>query len=401
MTNEQKFLKLTEQLESPEMFLRLSWYWAVATALERRVFFGDFSRAQFCNLYVLLIGPPAVGKGSAMREATKLVSHYLYTAPDGTAPLDPSTLERQRLFASLPDTASFELLVESLSKLTRVIKTSETSVYGFIAAYFALEELSSLLRKNKSEDVAQFLLNMYDGYEYKYSTRHKGKFVIRNAALNFIAGTQIDFVRQAESAGLLGQGLFSRFLICYQTEKRQLVFDYDNLTEEQVAIQKELQIYLKSLSKLYGQVQYGPGVLEHLKEWYADEVTHVAQYNESKLQHYFSRRKDQVKRLAAAMHFGESSDLTIGLEPFVRAAGIMRQLESTIITMTKQTGKNPNFPISEQLVNLIKRRPRSSAECMQFLSSDADLIEAANIIKMLETCNRIVRNSATGMYEIV
>jgi len=112
MTNFLKWKSLTSALESPDLFLDLSWYWAVATALERRVFYGDLSRPQFCNMFLLLVGPPAVGKGTAMREATKLLHAFPFVDDKGIGRKDPITLEDEKLFRNLPDTLTFEKLIE-------------------------------------------------------------------------------------------------------------------------------------------------------------------------------------------------------------------------------------------------------------------------------------------------
>jgi len=394
MTNFQKWKELTSALESPDIFLDLSWYWAVATALERRVFYGDLSRPQFCNMFLLLVGPPAVGKGTSMREATKLLHAYPYQDDKGIGRKDPLTLEDEKLFRNLPDTLTFEKLIEIFAdkKAPRAIILGPQSAISYTAFHFALEELSALLKKNKTDDVARFLLNLYDGEPFQYATKHHGSFVLKNCCLGFIAGTQVDFIRKAEQEGLLGEGLFSRFIIAYATTPRQRVFDYPPLTDEQKAHKSTLQLWLKGLSKLRGRVTFSEDTGRYLQHWWETEATHLAQYNDGKLANYFARRKDQVKRLAAARHFSESTEMEISLESFEWAASLLRTLEGSVIRLVNQTGRNTLYPIGERLVSFVRLaadRGRSAGEVMGFLLPEMEFKEAEDILKMLTAAGRL------------
>ena len=390
MTNYQKWKSLTSALESPDLFLDFAWWFAVNTSLERRVHYGDPARPQYLNLYILFVGPPAVGKGSAMREADRLLSAYPFQDPKGNFRKDVVTGETEALFPKLPDTTTFESLCEVLARANpKTIIIDEKTAKSYVAYRFQLEELSSLLRRNKADDVARFLLNLYDGEPYTYKTKHHGTFIIKNCSLAFIAGTQVDFIRRAESDGLLGEGLFSRFLVVYETQKRHSLFDYPELTDEQKGYKKDLQLWLRGLSKLTGRIILEPPVAAFLQAWYEKEDTYMERFADSKLALYFARRKDQVKRLAAAIHFSESADLTIPLPAFEQAIDIMRRLENSVIKLTRSTGRNPLFNISEQLLAYLRLGPKTNPEVMNFLMSDMELPEALNMLQMLQQSNRI------------
>ena len=400
MTNFLKWKSLTSALESPDLFLDLSWYWAVATALERRVFYGDLSRPQFCNMFLLLVGPPAVGKGTAMREATKLLHAFPFIDDKGIGRKDPITLEDEKLFRNLPDTLTFEKLIEIFAdkKAPRAIILGPQSAMSYTAFHFALEELSALLKKNKTDDVARFLLNLYDGEPFQYATKHHGTFTLKNCCLGFIAGTQVDFIRKAESDGLLGEGLFSRFIIAYCQAPRQRVFDYPPLTPEQKEHKAHLQKWLRDLSKLRGRVTFNESTGQFLQNWWEQEAHHLSQYTEGKLANYFARRKDQVKRLAAAMHFSESTEMEIPQERFEEAASLLRKLEGSVIRLVNQTGRNTLYPVGERLVSDVRLsmpKGRSNAEVMGFLLPEMEFQEAENMLKMLVSAKRLLFDGMT------
>ena len=394
MTNFQKWKALTSAIESPDLFLDLAWYWAVGTALERRVYYGDLTRPQFCNPFLLLVGPPAVGKGTAMREALKLLHAFHYENEKGIGRIDPITGEKQHLFLKLPDTLTFEKLVEIFAHKDAVRShiISPTAAISYTAFHFALEELSALLKKNKTDDVARFLLNLYDGEPFQYSTKHHNSYTLKNCCLSFIAGTQVDFIRKAEQDGLLGEGLFSRFIIAYAQQPRQRVFDYPPLDDTQKAYKKDLQLWLAGLGKLRGRITFSDETAAYLQRWWELEAEHLSQYADSKLANYFARRKDQVKRLAAAMHFSESTELVIPQATFHEAASLLRRLESSVIRLVNQTGRNQLYPIAERLVSDIKLAGpagRTVAQVMCYLLPEMDKPEADNLLDMLVKANRI------------
>ena len=390
MTNKQKWDSVTEALESPQIFIDLSWYFTISAALQRRVWFGNYNRAMFSNMYVLFVAPPATGKGTAAREGAKLLNKYALPGPDGKPLIDPETKEPRMLFTVLPDAVTFEKLVHLIAHCTQTVNATPEIVYAHASAYFALEELSSLFRRQKAEDVCRFLLNMYDCVPFKYDTKNAKTSTIKNGCLSLIACTQLDFMRKAENDGLLGEGLFSRMLIAYAERTRQVRFHYADLTAEQLQHQKDLQLWTKELHKLYGQVQYDSSVHDWLEAWWKDEREYLAQYQDGKLAEYFSRRKDQVIKLAIAHHFSENLNLHIDLKSFEFSAGLTRDLEPGVVKIARRTGRNAAFPIHERLIAYCKK-PRSNMEVMDFLSSELDLTESLNTLVQLQQTGRIAQ----------
>lgn len=393
MTNLDRWMSYTDPLEAHDDFIKMSWYFACSAALERRVWYGDFSRAMFVAQYVLFVGPPGVGKGSSMREGFKMLRKYAARNPDGSKRYrkdDPKELEP--LFFSLPDTVIFEQLIQSIADHTFPFVIPGTGdIYAHSSAYFGLEELSSLMRKNKSEDVCRLLLNLYDNVPYRYETKKSGKASLTNGCLNLLAGTQVDFIRRCEKDGILGEGLISRFLIVYCDTKRKTMFEYPPLTPEQLEHQDHLQKWLYRLSSVYGRIQYEDPVADPkwLLEWWQEEYRYLERFIDSKLANYFDRRKDHVMKLAAAIHFSESDSLIITRRAFEEAIRLVRHFELGAIKVAQKAGRNTAFPIQERLVSFIRQRPRTNSEVYRMLESEMDLTEIMNSLALLTAAGRI------------
>jgi len=408
MTNQQKFEELTKDLESPAVYIKLAYLFAVSAALERRVFFGNPMSPMLLNLFILFVGPPAVGKGTSMRQANKLLSPFIFYKPDGTYEIDKDTKEPKRLYTKLPDTVTFEKLVFAMAEIKKPLFVTDPAdlkksyIYSHSSAYFFLEELASLFRRQKSDDVSRFLLNAYDGEEFLYSTKNQGSAFLKNGCLNLIAGTQLDFIRKAEQDGLLGEGLFSRFIIAYAEEKRQVRFHYNELTDTQKQYLTDLQLHIKSLSTLFGRVDYAePETFEWLESWYKEEIERLKNYRNEKLALYFSRRKDHVIKIAAAMHFGENNkSFLIPRHCFESAIALTHELEKPVVEIARRTGKNANFPIQEKLLRFIAERPREHAEIIREFESECDAMQTLQLLMTLESGRRIEKIDGTSSWQI-
>lgn len=384
MTNYEKWSLLTQDLEAPQIFLDYTWYFTISAALERRVYFGDPERPLFCNQYLFLVGPPGIGKGTSMREGRALLHKYPLVDDNSNVMYDKERQPRA-LFHPFSDSITFEALVWDMAECTKAIKKPDGTLGMQAAGYFMLEELSSLFRKNKSEDVARLLLNLYDCVDYEYRTRTKSTARIRKGCLNLCAGTTMDFVRTAEQSGMLGEGLFSRALIVYAEDARKIKFSYSNLTDEQKLIKAYLQDYLKSLSTLVGRIEIPPETNEWLEAWWVKEWTRIKGFADEKLLNFFSRRKVQVHKLAAAMHFSEVNTLSpIPIPTWERAALFARNLEPNIIKIAKRTGRNTTYSIQENLLLWLQQSPRTNMEVVNYLTPHMQYTDIVNLLTTIQ-----------------
>lgn len=398
MTNYERWQTLTSSLESPQVYLDFSFYFAISAALERRVFFGDGPYALYPNVYMLLIGPAGIGKGTALRAANVLLKKCHRVDQAGqpiTRPIGRDSVAVP-LYFKLPDSVTFEKLIMEFCEryVVKVIKhPSGVGKYSYSAAYFCLEELASLFRREKSEDVARFLLNLYDNEPFEYATKKNGQFLLNNSCLNLLAGTTLDFVRTAERSGMLGEGLFSRMFIIYANEPRRICYDYGTVTPAQETALRELQLHVAKLSELSGRIIETPDVLEYMEAWWQSEAKRLSIYREDKLSDYFSRRKIHVKKITAAIHFSESFDMTIPLETWKKGIDVVRSLEANIIKIARRTGRNLNFIAQEKVLHLLQKAPANTLPIPKIyaeLSVDLSYFDIKQILELLVEMKMVV-----------
>lgn len=397
-TNLERWQHLTKDLGAPPQFLHFAYLAGVSMALERRVFYGDLHRPLFVNNFTILVGPAGVGKGQSMREIKRIIGALPRIGPDKQPVRNPKTGENVPLFNPLSDTMTFEYLVQALAKEKRHITRPDGNIYEYSPGYLCLEELSSLLRINKADDVARLLLNLYDSSEpFRYSTKKAGDYEIRDGCLNLIAGTTVDFLQKAEQSGMLGEGLFSRMIIVYADRRPFDRFEQNILEESQLTAQKELRAHFFRLGHLFGPVTYSRDTLGWLEQWWSKEQVHITSYGDEKLANFFSRRKVQVMKLAAAIHFSETcNSFEIQTQSFETAARLIRELEEPIVRLARKTGRNVQYSTIERFVgHLALKKVMTHGEVLQFLSADLQMRDIIDALEMLEQSKRIIRNQDT------
>jgi len=401
MTNFNKFRELTSGLDAPSLFLDAAWLFAVSAALERRVYSGSIHRRLHANNFFMLIGPAGVGKGLALREAKRLLNAYsLYTPDELKKPaaerrplIDPVTHAEKKLFYALPDATTFESVVREIAEAKKQYAVAEGKLETTCAAYFCLEELSSLLRPRKSEEVARFLLNMYDGEPYTYRTATSGSAYIESGCLNVMAGTTPDFLKTAEESGIIGEGLLSRFVVISVTRSdREPRFFLPELTTEQIAIQAHLQKWLAFLGTIYGKVELEPGVADDLEAWWKGEVKRLAAYGDEKIEKAFARRKVQVIKLAKAFHFSESAKMLVPFRPFRQAIDYLTSLEPDVVKLIHNTGRNAGYSVQVRFISWLKlQSPQALGEVVQRLAPELDYQGIYNLLQLCAQSNEVLQ----------
>jgi hypothetical protein len=156
---------------------------------------------------------------------------------------------------------------------------------------------------------------------------------------------------------LLSQGYSSRTFYVYAARNRKSVFFLPELTEEQKGYKQELLEHVKKLSTLYGQVKLDDETVKFLADWYSDieENPHKRASKSAKLDAYYSRKNIHVMKVAMAIHFGESTDLFIPKETFVKAITFLEKEERIMEYALILDGKNPLAEPTRKIVEFVSR----------------------------------------------
>jgi len=395
MTNLEKWRSYTDGLPTPDRMIDWAFYSMIASALQRRVWLDSNNDPVFLSNYIFFVSPPGIGKTLVINKVEEILRHWKHgdnqslleakfsdtthkavvegiIERDGKV-ADKATLKssqedseivRPYLIPIAADATTYEALVLNFGKCYRRInfkiynakaEKDIIQVYGHSSLCFLLKELGSLLRK-RTNDTVTLLLGLYDcptDYEYDTVTREKDR--IRKGCLNILGATNPEFMNEIFNEKLIDPAFLSRSIFVYASKNRKPVSKIQPLSKEQLDCQNDLKQHVLKLTTLYGLVEYDPGVDELVHEWFIkhEEQPHLRASQSPKLQHYYSRKLLHLKKLAGMIHFGETCEMKIGLEPFRKAIDVLNKEEKFMHLALTLDAKDKGAIVSKAILEAL------------------------------------------------
>lgn len=398
MSNKEKWDLLTKDLPCPQSYLDFGFYFLIAAALQRRVWYYDLMyKPLFVNMYITLVGRPAVGKGLVISLIKDLLKHH---KDEKGVPIKTSIgSELPLLFPMGGDTITFEKLLDAMASCTRTVRMPDGKPYIHCSYSFILSELSSLF-KIQAIDVTKFLLQAFDCEDYDKGTKTQGENKLRNSCLNFIAGTQIKTLKDMALKGLLDDGFSSRTIFLFENSRRfdrfhltQIVDELDfsvsslvgNLSSEQYEARNGLLEWLKQLSKLAGRIYYDNTTANWLENWYVNTHCPIELRANDYMAGYFGRKKVHILKLAAAIHFSECITMEVSLEELKKALGMLNAIEPNLYAGMALSGKNELYAQTRSMLMFIqKKQAVTEQELILSYISELNLDQIKMCLKTLE-----------------
>lgn len=423
MTNKELWNLFTDGSPSSTNYLDWCWLYTISSALQRRVWIGPEGQQCFPNMQTILVGPPASGKGTAIRPTIELLSFWdksdFIPRLDNLSENDKTSAKllaeselaraiqeeeqgrnkkgdifKPKLFPDAGDAITYESLVEvvaqSYARISHVsfddkLNKEVWKAYGHSSMYFALPELASLFRK-RAEDTINYLLGIYDcPDEYRYSTKTKGKDRVRRPCLNLLAGTTPTFLQETFDEKLIGEGFASRTFFIWAARGRKIQGFFPPQTQEQKEAKKLLCEHLRNLSQLYGQVTFDIEVYDYINEILKRELSdRLNRPNKDPiLDSYYGRKNQHIIKLAMAWHFGESVDRHIKFETFKVVYDFLSKEERTMHIALSSISSNVHYKISKKILEMLAESPKRwidiYTECAKF-GPKIDIEEALSFL---------------------
>ena len=354
MTPQEAWAEYTADLPSPQSYLDFGWFILMTSALERRIWYYDTNRL-YVNLFVTLVGRPALGKSILLTTVASLLKE-LRTDKRAKVKTAGGTMEEATRFAVGADCATFQQILMELADSRLAIQVQEggkTVPYSYCALAFILEELGSLMQRHR-DDVVKFLLRAYDSNDYEYKTRHQEPVILRRVCMNLFAGTQMEFMQEANDYKIFGQGFSSRTIWLFETQRRFTRFHIESTGRRTAEARKVIIEHLQHLSTLYGQLQYSPEVHAFLEDWYINTNAEKEVTGGPRMEGYYGRKKVHLLKIAAAIHFSSKYDLEITLDEVKQAIAILDEIEPRMAAGLNVVGRNRMSPFARNILDILK-----------------------------------------------
>lgn len=276
--------------EAPDKFLLWSAFSVVGAALKNRTYVKDGLYTLYPNQYIVLVAPPGIGKGTAIKFAWDIIRD---TAPNFIANMvsdrvtAPRILERiANGWASAPSVVNQQLVVGSMDHTCTIYST----------------ELRVLV--TASDWMLEFLCESWDRNEYDYDTKNKGSAIITNMCTSLIGGTVPDYLKgiDKDSDISIKGGFTSRCVFIYDDKpSKNLPFPPPlDTNKDSVRLKAELKNDLQHISA-YCSGEYTYDTAARLRfENFINYMRGREDDNEA-VQHFKARIRAHVLKLAMVL----------------------------------------------------------------------------------------------------
>jgi len=367
------FMELTENSEPPVLYRKWAAISAVAAALQRKVRLElGLSLTFYPNLYIVLVGPSATGKGTAMKFASDIIEQV------PTIRLSAQATSLQALIRRMKETNLTDINVE----------TGEQTYHSSLTIFST--EFTVFLGYHNQELIAA-LCEWYDCHNrWTYETIARKKEEIIGVWVNLFAGTTPDAIQASLPIESIGGGLTSRIIFVVEEKRGKLVV-IPTKTEREIQLQQKLIYDLEAINQLNGTMQYTDEFLKIYSEWcyYAD--THKP-FQDKKFDGYCGRRRKHLITLAMVCCASHSDSMILTTEDINRAINLLAEVEIKMGKVFKGMGRSDTSDLLNDAVTFIANSKVADIPIYQFarhFEGDMDKLEMDRVITTMQAMKLI------------
>lgn len=315
------FMLLTDNSEPPILFRKWSAISSIAAALQRKVRVElGLSLTVYPNFYIVLVGPSATGKGTAM----KFASDILTKVP--SIHLSAQATSLQALIRQMKNV-----------NLTDIELSTGKQIYHSSMTIFSNEFTVFLGYKNN--DLISHLCDWYDCHErWAYDTIKRDREEIVGVWVNLLAGTTPENIQTSLPYEAIGAGLTSRIIFVNEDKRDKLVI-FPGMTARQLELQQMLIHDLEKINLLSGCFNFTEAAMAYYSDWciHADQNP---PFYDTKFDGYCGRRRNHLISLSMVCSASRSDSMVVEVGDIERASELIGEVEIKMGTTFKGMGKS-------------------------------------------------------------
>lgn len=347
------FCKYLEDTESPTNYIFWSGISVLSSSLKRNIYVPKFPYKIFPNEYIILVGPPGVGKGTAINPATSLAKgadtvNYLSDRITAEKIVDQLAVGFQKVgITNLGNTVGGSggvgQVTFSLDKTATIVST----------------ELPVFL--SASEWMLPLLCDLWDRNEFHYSTKGKGSKTIDDLCVGLLAGCVPDYIRKLNrdaTASITG-GFTSRCIFVFASEKSKVI----TWPATQVGTQLEQDLkddLIHIQAKLKGEMQLSKDA-RNFSDLY-NRAIKIDRFDSEVITNFKARQFVHVIKLAMAFSVSESDSMIIEQKHIEKAIPIIDDILDTLDITFRNVGESPLLVQTERVMDYVESVGAASRE---------------------------------------
>lgn len=311
------YLAYTSQSLAPERFHIWTGLSLLASAARRNVWIEWSYEMTYPNLYVLLAGPPGCGKTIAMGIGKKM----LFQVPE---------------VRFTPNSGSLKQVINEI-----LGAYSETT--GQSAVTVCSSEFATLINTSGMAMV-EFLTDIFDcpSPQWVHKTEGAGERVLKNPCLNLLACATPEWIAKSMPIDLIGVGLTSRIVFCYQSKPRMLDHWNPKLDADTVTLGRMLAQDLAYIARhARGELRMTQEADELYNSWWREHQRSTGDGIDPRISGYYARKNLHALKLTQLLAVGRRDTGLIEPEDVTDSLSILSAVEQDMPRVFSGVGKNP------------------------------------------------------------
>lgn len=369
--------------EAPDAYVIWSAISVISAVLKKKVWVRRGTYKVYPNQYIVLVGPPGVGKGTAIHPAHAFIKDY-----------------KPQLSNYLSDRITAPKIIDRLAQGFQTQKVVNGQVVAGIesTAVLMATELSTFL--GSSDWMTSFLCDTWDRNEFEYDTKNKGTSHIKDMCVSLIGACVPDFIRKINgkqnSSEAINGGFTARTMFVFANEKSKKLawpIALEDTTGGKVLI-NDLRHDLEQIANCSGEFTFSKDAYTKWTQFYQ---TINAQDHDSDVVRYFKSRQDvHVMKVAMCMSAATSDSMEIDLWCLSTAIVLVQNVLNTLDVTFRGVGESSLSEATAKIQTYLERKGLSSrSELIRDNHRHATVEDLDRIINTLMMCG-FVKGSNSG-----
>lgn len=374
----QLFLEYSKDLPTPRIFRLWSILHAIGAASERRVWTVFGRNTLYPNLFVVLVGPPGVGKTQALEPMAVLLRK------SGSVTLAPNDLSKQGLLDAIAEAGRAVML------------NGRPFDYHFLA--LSVREMSNFMSKYDLE-LTGLMTDLFDCpsvNDEKKRTHNKGK-LIPSPGISFIMGTATQNLGATVSNEMWGSGFMARVIMAFSSDEVVPENMFEDIPVDD-DLGNEIVGGLARIGQMVGPMTWEPDAQSLLRHFRLNQKDGAPIHN--RLSHYVTRRWLHLAKLCMIAGLADERQ-TVEADDFHTALSWLREAEEFMPEIFKDMVSHEDGQIHEELRNYLQllhmktRAPIHASVIYKFLSQRVSSYQIQRILDVSISADFIRRVAGT------
>ena len=370
------FMQLTENTEPPMTFRLWTAISVIASALQRKCYVSMGPKEAgalvfYPNMYILLVGPSASRKGTAMGPGKRLITDIGITLAS-----EATTLQQ---------------LIRKLKSVNASSCDPLTGMTEFHASLTIFSKEFTVFLGYHNKELMAHLCDWYDCEdEWRYETVTRGIEKIIGVWLNIFGGTTPSLIQSSMPLDAIGGGLTSRIIMVYEENKDKFV-PFPIVTKEEQELYTHLKNDLEKIYLLRGEFKFTKGFIEKFTEWRVEQEASPPNFHDARFEGYIGRRPNHIMKLCMIMSASERGDMVLNEKDLERSISTLAQVEVKMPRVFSGVGRSDIAPFIPMVATYIGQRKKVTiSQIMNVFSGEFDAWTlSSRILRTLETMGQV------------